>query len=193
MSYLPSLPHDATLLAVLRAYPASAGPLLDYHEVLLRGPSPLTVAERELIAAYASGLNRGWLRGRGHRLRRGQPQPRARKAQVDEPQPVTPNSGDSRWSVWFRSATGSVRSRCSTPTVSRWNWPACWTGRWWLRWSVTTAACRAEAFLHQLEDVRADLEAAGLRVIAVGGAADYLTNNLWVPRLCAASSIVVPG
>jgi len=57
MSYLPSLPHDATLLAVLRAYPAAAGPLLDYHEVLLRGPSPLSVAERELIAAYVSGLN----------------------------------------------------------------------------------------------------------------------------------------
>jgi hypothetical protein len=57
MSYLPSLPHDATLLAVLRAYPASAGPLLDYHEAVLRGPSPLSVAERELIAAYVSGLN----------------------------------------------------------------------------------------------------------------------------------------
>lgn len=41
----------------MRAYPAPAGPLLDYHEVLLRGPSPLTVAERELIAAYVSGLN----------------------------------------------------------------------------------------------------------------------------------------
>jgi uncharacterized peroxidase-related enzyme len=31
--------------------------LLDYHEALLRGPSPLTVAERELIAAFVSGLN----------------------------------------------------------------------------------------------------------------------------------------
>jgi uncharacterized peroxidase-related enzyme len=31
--------------------------LLDYHQVLLRGPSPLSVAERELIAAYVSGLN----------------------------------------------------------------------------------------------------------------------------------------
>ena len=29
MSYLPSLPPDATLLAVLRAYPAPAGPLLE--------------------------------------------------------------------------------------------------------------------------------------------------------------------
>ncbi|MGH3235669.1 MAG: carboxymuconolactone decarboxylase family protein, partial [Streptosporangiaceae bacterium] len=29
----------------------------DYHQALLRGPSPLSVAERELIAAYVSGLN----------------------------------------------------------------------------------------------------------------------------------------
>jgi uncharacterized peroxidase-related enzyme len=57
MSYLPSLPEDAVLMHVFRAYPETARPLLDYHQVLLRGPSPLTVAERELIAAYVSGLN----------------------------------------------------------------------------------------------------------------------------------------
>lgn len=57
MTYLPSLPDDATLLDVFRAYPDTARPLLDYHQTLLRGPSPLTVAERELIAAYVSGLN----------------------------------------------------------------------------------------------------------------------------------------
>ncbi len=34
-----------------------------------------------------------------------------------------------------------------------------------------------KAFLHELEDVRADLEAAGLRVIAVGGA-DYQARHL---------------
>jgi uncharacterized peroxidase-related enzyme len=57
MTYLPSLPDDAVLLDVFRAYPATSRPLLEYHQVLLRGPSPLTVAERELIAAYVSGLN----------------------------------------------------------------------------------------------------------------------------------------
>jgi uncharacterized peroxidase-related enzyme len=57
MTYLPSFPDDAVLLDVFRAYPDTAGPLLDYHQVLLRGPSPLSVAERELIAAYVSGLN----------------------------------------------------------------------------------------------------------------------------------------
>lgn len=57
MTYLPSLPTDAVLLDVFRAYPQAARPLLDYHQVLLRGPSPFTLAERELIAAYVSGLN----------------------------------------------------------------------------------------------------------------------------------------
>jgi uncharacterized peroxidase-related enzyme len=57
MTYLSSLPDDAVLVDVLRAYPDTARPLLDYHEALLRGPSPLTMAERELIAAYVSGLN----------------------------------------------------------------------------------------------------------------------------------------
>jgi uncharacterized peroxidase-related enzyme len=57
MAYLPSLPASAVLLDVFRAYPDAARPLLDYHQALLRGPSPLTVAERELIAAYVSALN----------------------------------------------------------------------------------------------------------------------------------------
>lgn len=57
MTHLPSLPEGATLLDVFRAHPAAAGPMLDLHEVVMRAPSPLTAAERELIAAYVSGLN----------------------------------------------------------------------------------------------------------------------------------------
>jgi uncharacterized peroxidase-related enzyme len=57
MAHLPSLPKDATLLDVFRKFPETCAPLLEFHEVLLRGPSPFTVAERELIAAYVSGLN----------------------------------------------------------------------------------------------------------------------------------------
>lgn len=30
---------------------------MEYHDIILRGPSPLTVAERELIAAIVSGTN----------------------------------------------------------------------------------------------------------------------------------------
>lgn len=32
-------------------------PLLIYHDLLLRGESPLTIGQRELTAAYVSGLN----------------------------------------------------------------------------------------------------------------------------------------
>lgn len=57
MAYLKSLPEDAVLLHVFRANPETARPLLSYHELVMRGPSPLTEGERELIAAYVSGVN----------------------------------------------------------------------------------------------------------------------------------------
>jgi uncharacterized peroxidase-related enzyme len=57
MSFLEPLPTDAGLLQIFQAFPETAGPLLEYHEVLLRGESPFSTAERELIAAYVSGLN----------------------------------------------------------------------------------------------------------------------------------------
>ena len=57
MPYIPSLPPTATLLDVFEEFPDTAVPLLDYHEVLMRGPSPLRADQRELIAAYVSGLN----------------------------------------------------------------------------------------------------------------------------------------
>jgi uncharacterized peroxidase-related enzyme len=57
MSFLKSLPADAGLLEIFRAFPEAARPLLEYQEVLLRGESPVSPAERELIAAYISGLN----------------------------------------------------------------------------------------------------------------------------------------
>jgi len=57
MAYLNSLPDNAVLMDVFRAFPETSRPLLDYHEVVMRGPSPFTVAERELIAAYVSGVN----------------------------------------------------------------------------------------------------------------------------------------
>jgi uncharacterized peroxidase-related enzyme len=57
MSYLESLPTDTTLLQVFRKFPATAAPLLDFHELVMRAPSPFTAGERELIAAYVSGVN----------------------------------------------------------------------------------------------------------------------------------------
>ncbi|MFB9235530.1 carboxymuconolactone decarboxylase family protein [Plantactinospora siamensis] len=51
---LPPLPGIAGLLA---GYPLTAGPLNSLAEALLRGPSPLTPAQRESIAAYVSRRN----------------------------------------------------------------------------------------------------------------------------------------
>lgn len=53
----PSLPEQPSMGDLFRRFPHSARPLLDYHDRVLRDASPLTVAQRELIAAYVSGLN----------------------------------------------------------------------------------------------------------------------------------------
>lgn len=57
MKIFPSLPEEPLLDHVYKRFPHTAPPLLEYHDRLLRDYSPLTVAERELIAAYVSGLN----------------------------------------------------------------------------------------------------------------------------------------
>jgi uncharacterized peroxidase-related enzyme len=57
MSFLKSLPAEGGLLQIFQAFREAARPLLEYHEVLLRGDSPFSAAERELIAAYVSDLN----------------------------------------------------------------------------------------------------------------------------------------
>lgn len=53
----PSLPADAKLSDVFRRFPKSIRPLLEYHDLVLRSESDLSIAERELIAAYVSSLN----------------------------------------------------------------------------------------------------------------------------------------
>ena len=57
MPFLPSLTSGASVIDVFKAFPEPSKPLIEFHEVLLRGPSPFSVAERELIAAFVSGLN----------------------------------------------------------------------------------------------------------------------------------------
>lgn len=56
MSYLTSLP-DATLRDLFRRWPELWRPVLEFHQQLLRGDSPLSEGQRELLAAYVSGLN----------------------------------------------------------------------------------------------------------------------------------------
>lgn len=55
---IPSLPASANLADVLRAFPRGWPALLDAHDEILRAESPLSIGERELVAAYVSGLNR---------------------------------------------------------------------------------------------------------------------------------------
>lgn len=57
MSVFPSIEGEPGLDKVFRRFPYTVMPLLEYHDRLLRDSSPLTVAERELIAAYVSGIN----------------------------------------------------------------------------------------------------------------------------------------
>lgn len=57
MTFFPSLPENGTLSALWERFPETAGPLAEYTETLMRGPSPLPPALRELIGAYVSGLN----------------------------------------------------------------------------------------------------------------------------------------
>ena len=57
MPLFPSLPETPHLSDLFSRFPAKQKALLAYHDDLLRGESPLSVAERELIAAYVSGLN----------------------------------------------------------------------------------------------------------------------------------------
>ena len=57
MPFMKSLPDDASQLHLFRNNPQGTRHLLAFTEVLLRGPSTLSLAERELIAAYTSGLN----------------------------------------------------------------------------------------------------------------------------------------
>lgn len=57
MPFLSCFPENHHLSHVFKNFPEGAQPLMEYHDIILRGPSPLTVAERELIAAVVSGTN----------------------------------------------------------------------------------------------------------------------------------------
>ena len=57
MPYLPSFPETVHLADAFKAFPKGIKPLMEFHDVILRGPSPLTIGEREMIAAFVSRLN----------------------------------------------------------------------------------------------------------------------------------------
>ena len=51
------LPEQPVMRDLYKSQPASCKPLGELTEVAMRGPSPFTQGQRELIAAYVSGLN----------------------------------------------------------------------------------------------------------------------------------------
>ena len=57
MTYLSSLPENGTLLDLYRRFPEAARTQVLNSDLVMRGPSPLSPGERELIAAYVSSLN----------------------------------------------------------------------------------------------------------------------------------------
>ena len=57
MAQFPSLPDFPHLSDVFKRFPKGAMPLMAFHDEVLRGESDLSAAEREMIAAYTSGLN----------------------------------------------------------------------------------------------------------------------------------------
>ena len=57
MARFPSLPEQPHLADVLKRFGRGIWPLCEFHDVVLRGESEWTIAERELMAAFVSGLN----------------------------------------------------------------------------------------------------------------------------------------
>jgi uncharacterized peroxidase-related enzyme len=57
MPFLKSLPENATLVDLRRAHGELLEKLRPYANRLMRGPSPLSPGQRELIAAYVSAIN----------------------------------------------------------------------------------------------------------------------------------------
>ena len=59
MSFLESVPEsEESVAAIMRRYPAQAIPMMELSELLLReGECEFSSEQRELIGAYASGIN----------------------------------------------------------------------------------------------------------------------------------------
>ncbi|MGE4049833.1 MAG: carboxymuconolactone decarboxylase family protein [Piscinibacter sp.] len=57
MPFFPSLPADAGVRHILALNPAAGRALIEFHTAALRTDSQLTARDKELIAAFVSGLN----------------------------------------------------------------------------------------------------------------------------------------
>ncbi len=57
MAKLPSLPDNAHISDLFTQFPNSRAAMMQFTQVVMREQGTLTIAQRELIAAYTSGLN----------------------------------------------------------------------------------------------------------------------------------------
>lgn len=57
MPFFPSLPDEAGARHILSLNPAAGRALIEFHSAALRTDSQLTARDKELIAAFVSGLN----------------------------------------------------------------------------------------------------------------------------------------
>ena len=57
MSFLSALPDDAVVLDIFKLNKPAGVALTNFFTATMRSPSPLTEGQREMIAAYVSGLN----------------------------------------------------------------------------------------------------------------------------------------
>ena len=57
MARFPSLPEQPHLADAFKRFGRGIWPLCEYHDAVLRGASEWSIAERELMAAFVSGLN----------------------------------------------------------------------------------------------------------------------------------------
>ena len=57
MAYFASLPEDAGVRHIVSLNPVAGRALIELHSAALRNPSGLAPRDKELIAAYVSGLN----------------------------------------------------------------------------------------------------------------------------------------
>ncbi len=58
MPFIPSIADNARPSTILQKHPESGRLIMAFTEQLIRGPCSLSIAERELIGAFTSGINR---------------------------------------------------------------------------------------------------------------------------------------
>ena len=83
MAYIKVTPGAPGIISLLTAYTGTAKSLNAFTQQILRGPSPLTEGERELIAAYVSSRNDCKFCTRAHSAVSKKLLPPGQSAQVD--------------------------------------------------------------------------------------------------------------